>query len=110
MANVMTTKGTLACSHGGKATLTSSAKLKIQGAAVLLYSDVIGWPIALCAQTDASNSQVPCTAVQSPSAGQSKKLKVGGVAVVLDDLGGQTNGKPQSTFTVGAGQSKFKSV
>jgi hypothetical protein len=107
VANVMTTGGTIACAHGGTATLTSNAKLKVNNVAVLLEDQVTSWTIAPgCGQT--SGSSIPCASFLSFT-GKAQKLKVGGKAVVLDTFSGTTNGKPDSTTNpANAGQSKLK--
>lgn len=110
MAHVMTTNGSTGCAHGGTARLSSSAKLKVNGAAVLLAGDVTTkWSITPgCSQTDTSKSMVVCAKFVSMSKGSSTKLRVGGQAVVLDSFAGNTNGNPdRATKPAQAGQSKL---
>lgn len=107
MANVMTTSGALGCKLGGKATLTSSAKLTVGGQAVLLEDQVSTWSISGCSQTDASKGQVQCTAFVTFT-GKAQKLTVSGKAVLLDTFSGVTNGNPDATSApASAGQSKL---
>lgn len=113
MAYVMTTSGSTGCAHGGAAQLTSSARLKINGSAVLLAPDVTTqWSITPgCSQTDTSKSMVVCAKFLSMTKGQSTKLTVDGQPVVLDTFQGMTNGKPDaSTKPASAGQSKLKAT
>jgi hypothetical protein len=113
MAYVMTTQGSTGCTHGGIGQLPSSAKLKVNGSAVLLAPDVTTkWSIKPgCSQTDTSKSMVVCAKFMSIAQGQSSKLKVNGQAVVLDTFSGKTNGNPdQSTQPASAGQSKLSAT
>ena len=113
MAHVMTTNGSTGCAHGGTAQLSSSAKLKVNGAPVLLAGDVTTkWSIAPgCSQTDTSKSMVVCAKFMSMSKGQSTRLRVGGQAVVLDTFAGSTNGNPDhATKPASAGQSKLSAA
>jgi hypothetical protein len=113
MAHVMTTNGSTGCPHGGAAQLSSTAKLKVNGAPVLLAGDVTTkWSIAPgCSQTDTSKSMVVCAKFVSMSKGKSTKLKVGGQAVVLDSFAGNTNGNPdRATKPARAGQTKLSAA
>ncbi|MCC5858922.1 MAG: hypothetical protein JJT90_12250 [Ectothiorhodospiraceae bacterium] len=111
MAKVLTTAGTVICGHGGNATLSSSAKLTVDGDPVLLQSDFSSWPFdAGCAQKDSSSSQVQCATITGITGGASTKLTVGGVAVLLDTLSGGTSGSPNNTdlAATAAGQDKLE--
>jgi hypothetical protein len=112
MARVMTTNGSAGCGHGGSAQLSSSAKLKVSGAAVLLAGDVTSWTIKPgCSQTNSQGGEKICTSITSQTAGKSSKLKVDGQAVVLDSFAGLTDGSPkQDTASASAGQSKLSAL
>ncbi len=112
MAKVLTTASTVVCGHGGTATVSSSAKLTVQGQKVLLADGPPSWTIAVgCSQTNTNNSEKPCTKIASVTAGKSSKLTVGGVKVLLDSLGGVTDGAPKNTdLSATAGQNKLESV
>lgn len=107
MANVLTTNSTISCPNQGKAQLSSSAKLTVNGAPVLLSNQTSSWPISGCKQTDASSGQKPCLTIVSVSAGQASKLTVGDVAVLLDSFAGTSEGTPLNTLSATAGQSKL---
>jgi hypothetical protein len=109
MANVLTTGSVITCLHTGTATLTSGAKLKVGGNPVLLETQATKFLIAKCTQV--GTNLTPCTKIATVKSGSvSVKLKVGGVAVLLDSLGGTTNGNPGKTFSATANQSKLVSV
>ena len=138
MPNVLTTVSTVTCGHlagdpTGKVTTSSTAKLRVNGNPVLLESSIDSQPILGCGivpKNDPSTGNpidMPCTQVSvvpppitklppgNPPAitdGRSTKLKVGGKAVMLDTLKGQTNGEtggksPLSDLSATAGQSKL---
>jgi hypothetical protein len=105
MGSVLTTGSTISCKHGGTATLSSSAKLRVGGNPVLLKADATTWAFTKCGQV--GTGLTPCTNIVSLSAGEAGKLTVGGVPVLLDSLAGQTNGKPENTLSATAGQNKL---
>jgi hypothetical protein len=111
MAKVLTTASTVICGHGGSATLSSGAKLTVEGNSVLLESDFSSWTFdASCAQKDSSSGQVQCATITGITGGTSTKLTVGGVAVLLDTLSGATSGSPKNTdlAATSAGQDKLE--
>jgi hypothetical protein len=108
MPKVLTISGSIRCSHQGKASLMSEAKLTVNGNAVLLQSDYAQWMIPDCTQK--GGSVTPCTNIASLSAGFAGKLTVGGVAVLLDTLAGQTNGAPPGTLSASEAQDKLTAV
>ena len=79
MPGVLTTSSSVSCVQGGKVSpLTSSAKLKVGGDAVLLKNQVSSWTVTGCGNTNS-----PCATVSAPTAGVSTKLKVQGSPVLL---------------------------
>lgn len=121
MAKVLTTASSVSCGHGqGKVQSSSGAKLKVNGAAVLLKSSIDGKSVNACgivpaADASATPTHVKCTAVGPPpgvSAGESTKLRAGGSPVMLDTLAGKTNGMdnkvtPLTALAATAGQTKL---
>jgi hypothetical protein len=133
MSGVLTTASTVTCGHGaGKVQTSSSAKLKVNGAPVLLKSSIDRRSVSGCVTPvadDPSPAGRPCTAVTSApavppappplppgvTAGEATKLKAGGQPVMLDTLKGSTNGmvaktSPQPTLAGTAGQTKLTAV
>lgn len=104
MANALTNSSTIRCNHAGTAVLASTAKLRVNGTPVLL-DDPISFAPGSCTQV--GSGLTPCTSL-SVTGGKAAKLKVGGKPVLLDSLSGKTNGSPEFSFTVTAGQSKLK--
>jgi hypothetical protein len=117
MAGVVTSAGSVTCNHGGKAPLSSTAKLTVADEPVLPFSAVatLG-PYAKCQFTVSGNPK-PCTTTTAtaPNPGQAGKLTVGGAAVLLDALVATTDNpptnlpleNPPSTVTAAAGQTKL---
>ncbi len=107
MANALTNASSIKCSHSGVALLVSTGKLKVSGSPVLLDGDTIAFAPGTCTQV--GSGLTPCTTL-TVAGGQSTKLTVGGKAVLLESITGQTNGNPVFTFTASAGQSKLKAT
>jgi hypothetical protein len=107
MAQAMTTGSSITCPDNGSFTLTSGAKLKVNGKAVLKASDSSTWQATGCTQTDASSSQVQCLKIAALTSGQLTKLKLGGSAALGSDTAGTTNGSPKNTLSADAKQSKL---
>jgi hypothetical protein len=98
MPKVLTTASTVLCgplpTHGGTVVTQSSARLTIGGAPVLVTSSVEMKPVGSCAVADTPQTD-PCTEVASVKpTSLSTKLTVGGQAVLLETLSGDTNGDP----------------
>jgi hypothetical protein len=110
MAGVVTTAGSLTCSHSGKPTLSSSTKLTVAGQPAVLYSAVPSFtPWAGCT-FQVSGSNKPCTAAAPIAQGQALKLTAGSQPVLLDDLQAGTDNPPPPptpSVTVVAGQGKL---
>jgi hypothetical protein len=105
MPNVLTTAGSLTCPSQGSAVLSSSAKLTVDGAPVLLAGEASSWTIGGC-----KNTSTPCTDVTAITAGQAAKLTVNGSAVVLEGAAGTTNGTDAVCNAVAAGQTRLTAV
>ena len=105
MAKVLTTDSTIDCGHEGTVGTSSSAKLRVDGAAVLVETGVAGKTIAGCTQT--GGPPTPCTAVAAISSGRATKLTAGGQPVMLDTLSGTTNGAPVGALSATAGQDRL---
>ncbi len=92
------------CGHNGSVQTISTAKLQINGSAVLLESSIDGKPIIGCSTTPASDGSGPTdkrcmtvsTVLPSPppaiTDGRATKLMVAGSPVILDTLAGKTDG------------------
>lgn len=117
MASVVTTNGSLTCSHpaltpppaNGSAVLTSSAKLTVAQAEVLVYGDVATYAWNPC-QFQVSGAAKPCTKAVPIAQGTASKLTVGQQPVLLDDLQAGTDNPPPPpapSVTVQAGQGKL---
>ncbi len=109
MAAVVTTDGSLTCANNGQPTLSSSAKLTVSGKPVIPFSSVTSFtPYTNCSYNDGSGVKGPCTTTTVASGGQAVKLKVGGQAALLADLGATAGTPPPpAPITVDAGQSKL---
>lgn len=108
MGKPLTVSSAVKCGHGGTATVKSTAKLRVNGSAVLTSAGVTAWTIAPgCSQTNTQAGNVPCAKVLSQQDGKSQKLTAGGSPVVLDGITGTTNGKPLSDLSASAGQTKL---
>ncbi|SRR5581483_6731004 len=100
-SNVLTTTSIIHCPHHGKLLFTGvSHKLKVQGNPVLLKSDIGNATVSTlapdnCIQQDSTNPpQKKCTKVYSVTGGESSKLTVGKVPVMLQGMTGYTDGFP----------------
>lgn len=109
MPKVLTTASHVDCLHGGHATLSSTAKLQVAGAPVLLEAAATAWPIAGCTVAVSNAPTKPCLAITGVLAGPSTKLTVGGVAVLLETFRANTDGVPTpSTVSAGGGAAKLE--
>ena len=115
MPGVLTTGSKVLCgpdvppNHGGNVSVTSTAKLKVNGNPVLLKSSIAGKSVSDC-KTPTSNSTSPCLSVTSVTVGEASKLKVGGNPVMLDTLVGTTDGVPPGTVPASAEQEKLTAI
>lgn len=96
MAAVLTTGSRLVCPHGGSVSLgPGQSRLKIDGKAALVQSDVMGRSISGCTTplvTPPGTPSKPCQVVVSVIAGPTPKLTVGGQPVLLEHAQGLTDG------------------
>ena len=112
MPKVLTTDSTVSCGHGANASLSSTAKLTVGGSNVLLANGYSAWSFPPgCSQTNVDSGEKICTLVTGITAGESSKLSVGGQAVLLESLGGTTDGSPDSlSLGATANQNKLEAV
>jgi hypothetical protein len=95
MSYVLIVNSQVVCPHApGKAAVSSSTKLTVDGVKVLVLAGVQGVNIGGCSQpTDTSKSTQTCLHVTTAT-GTANKLTAGGQPVVLDTLSGFTDGSP----------------
>lgn len=112
---------TVTCGHPrppkvGRVQKTSAAKLKVDGQSVLLARSIVGASVSDCGTTPASDASgviaKPCLAVSAVTDGTSLKLMIGGEPIMLETLGGSTDGivdrMPQQALSGRANQSKLQ--
>ncbi len=103
MAKSLTTASKVVCGHQGTLTLTSNSKLKVSGSPVATKA---GPGVSGCQTANSSNTKKCTTA--STVGGAAGKLKVQGSPVILDTVGGSTDGNPPGTVTATANQNKLR--
>jgi hypothetical protein len=108
MPKVLTTDSTIDCGHEGTVGTSSAAKLRVDGARVLVETGIAGKTISNCTQT--GGPPTPCSAVVAITSGRATKLTAGGQPVMLDTLTGTTNGGPPGALSATAGQSRMTAV
>ncbi len=125
MAKVLTTASTVLCdvaappapapptAHGGTVAKTSTAKLTVNGSAVL--ANRVQPPIGLgavvgCANKPPPPSNTTCTKVATVISGAAARLTVGGVAVLLETVKGTTVGTPPGTLSATANQNRLTAI
>jgi hypothetical protein len=95
MSNVLTTDSVIQCPHQGQLMFGSvNNKLRVEGKPVLLKSDISNALVSNCDNPTSGTSSQQCLKVSEVTQGEASKLKVGGVAVMLGTLTGDTNGFP----------------
>jgi hypothetical protein len=102
---ILTANAVVTCIHGGAVTLTpQQTTVTIDGGAVLCEGDLVRAVVVGCPQ--AGPGIKPCTAVIATlPTSVSPTVSVGGRAVHLETLDGETDGNPPGTLTViAAGQ------
>jgi hypothetical protein len=78
--HILTTASTVTCTHGGKATLTTSnTKVKVDGAAALLESDIHS--VAGCPFTVPGPKPQPCVKIEWTAGAM--MCKAGGTALLV---------------------------
>lgn len=111
MPNVLTEAAVLQCVHGGSVKVQASQhKLKVDGKAVLLQSDLLAATVSQCPNTDTTKGQTPCLKVTSILSGLSTNLMVDGQPAMLENASGLTNATPPLPVmwqAQSAGQSKL---
>jgi hypothetical protein len=114
VSRVLTTQSDVRCgpaagnSHGGVVATTSSAKLTVNGAPVLLEAG-IRQSVSNC-KTLSSSTSKPCSAVTTITTGRATKLTAGGSPVMLESVSGQTDGIPPGTVPASAKQDTLTAV
>jgi len=114
MPSVLTMGSTILCGlaapklHGGSVTKIGTPKLIVAGKQVVLLTGLSS--VKVCTTAPPPASQKPCTSVTSITKGQSTKLFVGGVSVLLDTLSGVTDGVPPGPLWVTANQAKLTAI
>jgi len=103
-APVITSGATIMCAHGGKVQLIpKQVKVLAGGQPVMCVGDIVGSPIAGCAQPTTAVT-VQCLAVASeipiPMVGMSPKVLINGKPVLLGGINGLTSGVPPSPLIV----------
>ncbi len=84
--------------HGGTVAISSTAKLTVNNAPVLLETSVVGQTVSGCSTPDdMSKGTVSCQLVSAITRGQATKLTVGTQPVLLASVVGQTTGAPPGT-------------
>ena len=103
----------LQCIHGGKVQLQASqSKLKIDGQAVILQSDLLKATISNCSNTNAQAGQTPCLKITSIVSGISTELVIDQQPAMLETATGLTNATPPAPLmwqVQSAGQTKLQS-
>jgi hypothetical protein len=92
MPYVLTVNSQITCAHNASIQLSSSAKLTVAGAKVLLLPEVVGAAIPACPNPNSSSSK-QCTLVAS-AGGAAAKLTVAGQPVLNDTFVGTSDGAP----------------
>ena len=113
MPNVLTESSVLQCIHGGTVKVQASqSKLKVDGKAVLLQSDLLAATVSNCPNNNPPAGQTPCLKVTSIISGVSTELLVDSQPVMLETATGLTNATPPAPVmwqVQTAGQTKLAS-
>ena len=108
MAYPVTTGGSFTCANKGSPTLSSQAKLTIEGNPALPFSaaSALG-PYTGCTY-NVSGVTGPCTTTTVVSGGSATKLTVGAAPALLDSIQATAGTPPPpAAVTVNAGQTKL---
>ncbi len=102
MPPLITSSATIMCAHGGRVMLIPRQfKVMAQGAPVMCVPDLMGAPIAGCAQPVTPAGTKPCTTVAATFPGSwSLKVLVMGRPAYVATLTGLTDGIPPSPLIV----------
>lgn len=93
---VLTTESSLTCAHGFKVSADSTARLRV-GKKDVLLAELPDKAVDCRLPDDPNTGTKHCTKVTTVSVGQSSKLTVGNVSVLLDVLAGFSDGTPPPT-------------
>jgi hypothetical protein len=98
---LLTTNGTVLCSHGGRVTLIPrQTQVQATSGQVLCEPDLVGAPIVGCPVAPSPGSK-PCTTVVSTLPGStSLKVVVGGRPAYTASVSGLTDGVPPGSIMV----------
>jgi hypothetical protein len=101
MPPVVNANATIMCSHGGRVVLIPRQMTVLaQGGPMMCEPDLVGAPIAGCAQPPTPLTK-PCTTVVATFPGStSLKAKVGGRPVYVATITGLTDGVPPGSLVV----------
>lgn len=115
MPLVLTETASVSCAHAAPVQLRAGqSKLTVGGARVLVAGDLVGAAVTGCTNAPTPSGNKPCLATTSAIGGLSTRLRVGGRAVVLETVGGLTDGvlggAPQPWSVKAAGQTKLKTL
>ena len=95
---VLNSNAVIMCIHGGKVTvIPKQFTVQVGGAPAICVGDLMGSPIAGCAQVPTPAGTAPCLVVaMDPMPWASKKMMVGGKPVLtqMPGPGGLTSGNP----------------
>lgn len=113
MPLVLTEGASVSCAHAAPVQLRAGqAKLTVGGARVLVAGDLVGATVAGCTNAPTPTGNKPCVTTTNAVGGLSTRLRVGGRAVLLETVGGLTDGvlggAPQPWSVKTAGQAKLK--
>jgi hypothetical protein len=99
MAEVVVTSSDVECPHKGVVSLSSQAKLTVNGDKVVLKDGIANQSVstACTTVTNTNTGTIQCSTVLSVTAGEATKLTCGGAAVMLKNLSGTTNGNDGTT-------------
>jgi hypothetical protein len=111
MPHVLTEDSVVKCTHGAQVQFhASQTKLKVDGKAVIVESDILAATVSGCPNTDTQAGQTPCLKVESIIAGTSTHLRVDDQPVMLETARGLTNATPPEPVmwrVESAGQTKL---
>ena len=109
MGSVVTMSASVECGHKGVVAISSDAKLKVAGKAVLLKASADGKAVstACTIKTDTSKGIQQCGKASVPGT-LAQKLKAGGAPVLLEPLTGATDSKPAPGLPTVTGGSQTK--
>ncbi len=103
MSDVLTLASSVTCQFQGTVATSSSAKLTVQGQAVLLIASVAGAAISGC-QHPSSSSSSPCVTVAAVTGTPSTVLTAGNAGVLTAVVGTGTSTPTPDTLSAVAQQ------